>query len=357
MGARDGSNRLEDSRGTARRKDAYIEDAYVEELETAEYPDSRTRSRRNTNADVRIIESGDERKAQGSRRRDAFSSIEAKPRRTRESRRNRDDGDFPGDTAPSSRNGSRSSHSSRSSSSSRSRLRTERADTGRDAVKRTTSENANPERAGGKREARRRERTKARAERMYAKQFESDSAAFESDKGSPRAALYEGQMGSTHRRSARMQSASTATPQSAKLDPTGWFSGLNVSRRTLRAVTALVCVVLVGVFLYVPAQQYYQAQRQHDRLAAEYASLEQRNDALSTQNDSLSSDAGMEDAVRQKYGYVLPGDQSGVVLGLSDNTTDSLRNSEDIEANVLSSAVKAPEEWYTPYLDAFFGVS
>ena len=208
-----------------------------------------------------------------------------------------------------------------------------------------------------KRERKRKERTKARADRMFSKQFESDQAAEAPAEDAPRAALYEGQMGSSQRKSARMQRAATAAPQRAKIDPQGWLSNLNVSPGLLKIGTAILCIVLVGVFLYTPAQQYYQAQRDRDRLAAEYAGLEQRNEALDTQNSSLSSNAGMEDAVRQKYGYVVTGDQAAIVAGLSDVTTDTSRDSDALEVNVLSSAVKAPEEWYTPYLDAFFGVS
>ena len=192
---------------------------------------------------------------------------------------------------------------------------------------------------------------------MFDKQLAASQPASGQEDGAPRAALYETKMGSTHRKSARMQRSSTAAPQTAKVNPAGWFSNLNLSPRTIKVCTALVCFVLVGVFLYTPAQQYYQAQREHDKLAAEYSELSQRNDALDSQNGSLSSNAGMEDAVRQKYGYVIQGDQTAVVTGLSDTTTDSSRDSDGIEANVLSSAVKAPEEWYTPYLDAFFGVS
>ena len=51
-----------------------------------------------------------------------------------------------------------------------------------------------------------------------------------------------------------------------------------------------------------------------------------------------------------------PGEEVAKVSGLSDEALDSARDSANIEANVLSSSVKAPEEWYTPYLDAFFGV-
>ena len=154
-----------------------------------------------------------------------------------------------------------------------------------------------------------------------------------------------------------MQRASEAGPVSAKVNPAGWFSNLNLTPRKLRLGTVALCVVLLFAFLYTPAQQFYQAQRENARLTAEYASIEQRNDAIDANNDTLASDAGMEDAVRQKYGYVRSGDQVAVVSGLSDRVvgTALAADNEGVEANVLSSTVKAPEEWYTPFLDAFFG--
>ena len=193
-------------------------------------------------------------------------------------------------------------------------------------------------------------------ERQYAT---ADAQTGNASNGAPRAALYEGKMGSSQRRSARMQRASDAEPVSAKINPAGWFSHLNITQRSLHVGTAVLCLVLVFAFLYMPARQYYQAQRENSRLEAEYAVIEQRNEALDSQNDTLASDAGMEDAVRQKFGYVKQGDQTAVVSGLSDRVvgTALAADNDDIEANILSSTIKAPEEWYTPFLDAFFGVS
>ena len=208
------------------------------------------------------------------------------------------------------------------------------------------------------RDERKRQRTKARADKMFDRQAAiaaSRNNAAEAE-GAPRAALYEGKMGATHRKSARMQRVSEAGPVSAKINPAGWFSSIPMSPRALRVATAVLCVALVAVFLYVPAQQYYQAQREHDRLAAEYSVVEQRNDAIDFENDSLASNAGMEDAVREKYGYIVAGEQTAVVTGLSDDTLERIHGASDVEGNVLSSSVKAPEEWYTPYLDALFGV-
>lgn len=209
------------------------------------------------------------------------------------------------------------------------------------------------------RDRRRRQRSKERAEKLYERQYAAEARreGAQAEDGAPRAALYKGKMGSSHRRSARMQRSSQAGPVSAKVNPAGWFSNLNITSRSLKLGAVALCVVLAFVFLYTPAQQYYQAQRENDRLVAEQAYIEQRNNALDAQNDTLASDAGMEDAVRQKFGYVKSGDEVAVVSGLSDRVvgTALAANNEDIEANVLSSTVKAPEEWYTPILDAFFG--
>ena len=209
------------------------------------------------------------------------------------------------------------------------------------------------------RERRRRQRAKARAGRMYERQFAAEAASAGSavEDGAPRAALYKGKMGASQRRSARMQRSSSAGPVSAKINPAGWFSNLDITPRTLKIATAVLCFVLVCAFLYMPARQYYQAQRENQRLTVEYSVIEERNEAIDLQNDTLASDAGMEDAVRQKYGYVVQGDQTAIVTGLSSAEGERrAANNDDLEANVLSSTVKAPEEWYTPFLDAFFGV-
>ena len=194
---------------------------------------------------------------------------------------------------------------------------------------------------------------------MFARQFASEASRNDAPaEGAPRPALYKGKMGSSQRRSVRMQQSSAAEPVSAKINPAGWFSNLNLTPRTLKLGTAVLCVVLALVFLYTPAQQYYQSVRAHDKLEAEYAAIYARNVALDRQNDTLASDAGMEDAVRQKYGYIVQGEQVAVVSGLSDHVVGTARAADNdfLEANVLSSAVKAPEEWYTPFLDALFGV-
>ena len=260
-------------------------------------------------------------------------------------------------TAGASKGSSRRAASSKASSSrvgenSRKRRQAESETRSRQA------EASSRDRRKAQAEQRKRQRTKERANRMYDRQVAASARSHSAtpEEGAPRAALYEGKMGSTHRKSARMQRTSEAGPVSAKINPAGWFSNLNISPRLIKVATAVLCIVLVGVFLYVPAKHYYQAQREHDKLVAEYAVVAERNNTIDEQNDALASDAGMEDAVREKYGYISPGEETAVVTGLSEATVESERQAAEVEGNVLSSSVKAPEEWYTPLLDTFFGV-
>lgn len=204
---------------------------------------------------------------------------------------------------------------------------------------------------------RKKKRAKSRADKMFDRQMAASTSA-SSGEGGPRAAVYKTKMGSTHRRSTRMQRSSEAGSWSAKINPAGWFSGLSklkISSAWARVITVALCMVLAGVFLYTPAQQYYQSVREHDRLVAEYVAVYERNVALDRQNETLASDAGMEDAVRERYGYIIEGEEMARVSGLSE-TALAREGNDEIEANVLSVSVKAPEEWYTPFLDAFFGV-
>jgi len=206
------------------------------------------------------------------------------------------------------------------------------------------------------RERKKRQKAKERASKQFDRTYASRSGDARQTEGAPRAAVYKGEMGPSQRRSTRMQRASEAGSVAAKLNPAGWLSNINLSSRTAKLVTMAICAVFICVFLYTPAQQYYEASRENARLEAEYVAVSERNAALDAHNEALASDAGMEDAVRQKFGYVVAGEQTAVVSGLSDEVEVSKRASAEVEGNILASSIKAPEEWYTPFLDAFFGV-
>ena len=193
-------------------------------------------------------------------------------------------------------------------------------------------------------------RAKAKAEKMFAKQFGSDSASSET---TSRAAVYKGEMGKNHKRafeemggSKRASSAISSKMRSSKK--------LRSSTASRIAVTlgCLVCVAAVLLFLYPTAQQVYLESREKDRLQAEYDALVERNTALQEHIDYLSTDEGIEDTARQELGWVQEGEIAVVVEGLSEDSEDE---TSSIYTQIASGSVAAPETWYSPILDIVFG--
>ena len=110
--------------------------------------------------------------------------------------------------------------------------------------------------------------------------------------------------------------------------------------------------MLSCAFLYPPAQQYYHALRERDQLAAEYAALEERNGALESDVSSLQTDAGIEDRAHEQFGWVKKGEDTANVRGLDLDEDEA----STFRANITPGSVEAPETWYSPFLDALFGV-
>ena len=131
----------------------------------------------------------------------------------------------------------------------------------------------------------------------------------------------------------------------------GVLSSLKSSRKFVSGMVALACLALSCLFLYPAAQQYYHASRENDRLQAEYAAIEQRNATIQNEVDSLKTESGVKARAHEQFGWVEEGEQSAVVHGLDDAAEDT-----DFLANIPSESVDTPETWYSPVLDAVFGV-
>jgi len=112
-----------------------------------------------------------------------------------------------------------------------------------------------------------------------------------------------------------------------------------------------VCLILACWFLYAPAKQYYVTARSFDRLEAEYSAVQEHNQTLQKQVDSLSSPAGIEDRARKEFGWIKEGEQGGTVYGIE-------REPEEVSytKTVAPGSVEAPQAWYTALLDVVFGV-
>lgn len=198
---------------------------------------------------------------------------------------------------------------------------------------------------------RRRERTKERADRAYFRQYEAGKAS-DAAAGGPRAAVYKGEMGSTHKRSSRMQQQGTpgssrsgrapsAPKSAAPFFSRPWFMGL---------VATALCTVFAVVTLYGPAQQLYADIREKDRLNAEYAAVVERNEAIDAQVQALGTDEGIEDMARTQLGWVRKGEHAVSVSGLEPTDISEFRG------NIVSEDIPLPDTWYSGILDPLFGI-
>ncbi len=191
---------------------------------------------------------------------------------------------------------------------------------------------------------------KERADRQFDRTYgKADRAKATPEEAGPRAALYKGEMGRSHKRSSESLNKDGRAAKSAKggiaAEPRkgGW------KRHLARLGAAVACVALACVVLYDPARMYYQEIREVARLQAEYDAIVARNDSLQASVDHLSTEAGVADEAREQLGWVSPGENAVNVSGLEDKESG-------FQANVVSDQVKPPETWYSSILDPFFGV-
>ena len=127
--------------------------------------------------------------------------------------------------------------------------------------------------------------------------------------------------------------------------------GRGLSRFATAGIAVAACLAVGCVMLYGPAQQYYQELRERDRLQAEYAAIEQRNSAIQSEVESLSTSSGVEDRAREEFGWVKEGESMAAVTGV-----DAGEDSSNFTANIVPGTVEAPETWYSEILDPIFGV-
>lgn len=203
----------------------------------------------------------------------------------------------------------------------------------------------------GRLAAKRRERTKERAGKAYFRQYEAGKAA-DGAQGGPRAAVYKGEMGSSHKRSSRMQqqAAAGSSRRGRAASPAAEKPSLFARPPLMGLAATALCVAFAVAFLYGPAQQLYVDMRERDRLAAEYEAVVERNEALGAQVDALQTDAGIEDAARTQLGWVREGEHAVSVGGLD------AREKPEFRGNIVSEDIELPDTWYSGVLDPLFGV-
>ena len=206
-----------------------------------------------------------------------------------------------------------------------------------------------------KREENKRKRNKLRAAKQFFKQFGDKQ---DSEEGNSRAALYEYEMGTEHKRAyAQLSEHQEEKNRSCSKSKGEKKVHKPFYQRKLFKVSACVLVgmLAIGAFLYPGAQQYYIEMRNHDRVQAEYKAVVERNEALQNDVDHLQTDEGIQDAARTDLGLVGEGENAVVVTDLPEDIEST--SGTTLHPQIPSGSVEAPETWYSKFLDPFFGYS
>jgi cell division protein FtsB len=171
----------------------------------------------------------------------------------------------------------------------------------------------------------------------------------------PRAGVYKGEMGRTQRKSARMQAEATSNGKKKRFALPFHISLGSFRNSRPARISALVCacLILACAFVYPSAKDAYTAIRNQDQAQAEYQAILSRNDEIQNRINLLKTDEGMEDLARSEYGYVYANENAVKVIGLGSQSIAA--DAENQTAAIASGSVPAPDTWYSPFLDKFFG--
>ncbi len=125
-----------------------------------------------------------------------------------------------------------------------------------------------------------------------------------------------------------------------------------LSPKKLAFILVAVVLACLALMIYPAAREYYISVRSLDAAYAELAQVESRNSEVQSMIDDLSTDTGIEDYVRAKYGWVMSGETAGSVVGLEEE-----ESSETVlPAQVAQDSVTAEDTIVNEILDIIFFV-
>lgn len=167
-----------------------------------------------------------------------------------------------------------------------------------------------------------------------------------------RAALYEMRMGSTHRKSARMQDEGKDRPKFGFGLPFS-LPVTSLSAAATRGIVALAVVGLTVFMLYPSCQNFYTETRQLQQLQAEYQALSDYNTQMQSQIDYLNTDEGLEEYARSELGWIRQDERMATVEGVESSVDGSTQ--ANTTYSPLNEDILAPATWYSGVLDVLFG--
>lgn len=94
------------------------------------------------------------------------------------------------------------------------------------------------------------------------------------------------------------------------------------AKRLLRALVAVIVVFLLLVSVINVAQKYFTIRAHNRDLIAQKNELQEKQLALKTTNEYLDSPAGKEQALRDKFNVVKPGEGIVIVTTADTDTLD-----------------------------------
>lgn len=169
---------------------------------------------------------------------------------------------------------------------------------------------------------------------------------------SSRAAVYEMHMGSTHRKSARMQDHDEKKKGIGFSLPFN-LPAMSLSAAATRGLVALAVVGLTVFMLYPTCQSYYTETRQLQQLQAEYDALNAYNAQMQSQINYLNTEEGLEEYARSELGLIRQDEHMVTVEGVESSSDGA--STSDTAHSPLNETIPAPDTWYSGFLDVFFG--
>ncbi len=168
-------------------------------------------------------------------------------------------------------------------------------------------------------------------------------------------AASKGRSGSTGRSTTYSRHEYARERRSRNLVPALSLPRLNIfdriSVRTARIIAIVVVVAALALMIYPAARELFISHRDLERANIELTEVNNRNQQIQDDINTIKTDEGVESYVREQFGWVKEGETAVTVTGVPSTTeSESLLMPEDVN----STEVKPTSSIFTGVLSTFF---